>query len=170
MTTCAVYPWPALPAAEVGTGWLFIYYLQCQLLPLACSVKIDLRHLTTSWPDVQLLWQRGKFISPSRVLQSRLLQAHTVGLPGTVFIVDWNFLTGWVHMADTSVTSQWYSLLQGVHLPTLTLVTLTLQACFPRSHDYMFVCFLLTERETFKWQLISKPANKLESLKILSHQ
>lgn len=168
LTTWTVYPWPSLPAAEVGTDWLFIYYLQCQRLPLACSVKMDLWHLPTSshqlarwmcglsgrgrWREWMCglsgrgRWREaeGKLRPPSWVLQGRLgPRGRRLRLP-----------------CPCPVT--------GLILPPL-LYTGSL-ACFPCSRDYMFVCFLLTDRETFKWQLISKLANRLESLKILSHQ
>lgn len=159
LTTCTVYPWPALPAAEVGTDWLFIYYLQCQRLPLACSVKMGLWHLPTS-PHQLARWMcslsgrghwreaEGKLRPPSWVLQGRHQQAHTVGLVGTAFLAGCHFLAGWVHAADPQAS--WPPLpSDGAHLPTLAIHWLFWLVSLVHGIICLFV---------FSW-LIEKPSN-----------
>lgn len=159
LTTCTIYPWPALPVAEVGTGWLFIYYLQCQPLPLACSVKMDLWHLTT-FPHQLTRCPASLAEGAGEKQRTSLYLPAGCSRAGSCKDTLWGLeLSGRLgpHTLHSDMAS--YKGSSSHPNPRYT----DSQACFPWSHDYKFVCFLFTDRETFKWQLISKPANKLES-------
>lgn len=168
-----------------GRNWLVIHLLPIMPTSASCLLCANGSVTFNYFPSPAGMrsnfsgrgsWREAerKVYTSQLVLQGRLLLSTHVGLPGTAFMVDCNFLAGWVHMADTSLT--FFAMSFPVMWPLTGSSSSYSNPCYTDSSGFfslftwLHVCFLLTDRETFKWQLISKPANELESLKILLHQ